>query len=64
MDDSKTLAPGTAEPQLRNGCLSFWSVKVELGLRGPGGEEPVFLKICYDHSHTTFMLASLSGIYF
>jgi|GEM_PF-4513546 len=30
-------APGSAEPQLRNGCLGFWSVKAELGLRGPGG---------------------------
>jgi len=37
MDDSKTSAPGSAEPQLRNGCLGFWSVKAELGLRGPGG---------------------------
>jgi len=36
MDDSKTSVPGSAEPQLRNGCLSFWSVKAELGLRGPG----------------------------
>gem|GEM_PF-1178334 len=35
MDDAKTSAPGSAEPQLRNGCLGFWSVKAELGLRGP-----------------------------
>jgi len=62
MDDSKTSAPGTAEPQLRNDCLSFWSVKAELGLRGPGGEGPVFLKIWYCRFDATFMLASLSGI--
>jgi hypothetical protein len=31
MDDAKTSAPGSAEPQLRNGCLSLWSVKAELG---------------------------------
>jgi len=36
MDDSKPSVPGSAEPQLRNGCLSFWSVKAELGLRSPG----------------------------
>ncbi|NBV34568.1 MAG: hypothetical protein EBR81_12470, partial [Proteobacteria bacterium] len=36
-----------AEPQLRNACLSFWSVKAELGLRVPGREGPVFFKIRY-----------------
>gem|GEM_PF-1773898 len=44
----KTSAPGSAEPQLRNACLSFWSVKAELGLRVPGREGPVFFKIWYD----------------
>ena len=48
MDGSKTSAPRTAEPQLR----------------GLGGEGPVFFKIWYDHFGTTFILASLSGIYF
>gem|GEM_PF-1819997 len=43
----KTSAPGSAEPQLRNACLRFWSVKAELGLRGPRRERPVFLKIGY-----------------
>ncbi|MEI7774663.1 MAG: hypothetical protein WCK17_07785, partial [Verrucomicrobiota bacterium] len=38
---------GTAEPQLRKECLSFWSVKAELGLRGPG-REGSFFKI-WDH---------------
>jgi len=44
----KTSAPGSAEPQLRNACLSFWSVEAELGLRVPGKEEPVFFKIWYE----------------
>jgi|GEM_PF-3123173 len=44
-----------AQPQLRNDCLSFWSVKAELGLRGPRREGPVFFKIWY-HS------ASLAGL--
>gem|GEM_PF-3032654 len=43
----KTSAPGTAEPQLRNDCLSFWSIKAELGLRGPRREGPVSFKIWY-----------------
>ena len=43
----KTSAPGSAEPQLRNACLSFWSVEAELGLRVPGKEGPVFFKIWY-----------------
>jgi len=43
----KTAAPGSAEPQLRNAFLSFWSVKAELGLRVPGREGPVFFKIWY-----------------
>jgi len=47
MDDSKTSAPGSAEPQLRNACLSFWSGKAELGLHGPRREGPIFLKIWY-----------------
>jgi len=51
----KTSAPGSAEPQLRNACLSFWSVKAELGLRGPGSEGPVFLKIWYDTVSFSFM---------
>jgi len=46
----KTSAPGSAEPQLRNACLSFWSVEAELGLRVPGKEEPVFFKIWYKSS--------------
>ena len=29
--------------QLRNGCLSFWSVKAELGLRAPRGGKPTTL---------------------
>jgi len=41
----KTSAPGSAEPQLRNACLSVWSVKAELGLRVPGREGPVSFKI-------------------
>jgi len=41
----KTSAPGTAEPQLRNACLSFWSAKAELGLRGPRKDGAVFFKI-------------------
>jgi hypothetical protein len=44
----KTSAHGSAEPQLRNACVSFWSVKAELGLRGPGKEGPVFFKIWHD----------------
>jgi len=43
----KTSAPGSAEPQLRNACVSFWSVKAELGLRGPGKEGLVFFKVWY-----------------
>ena len=43
----ETSAPGSAEPQLRNACPSFWGVKAELGLRVPGREEPVFFKIWY-----------------
>jgi hypothetical protein len=46
-DESKTSALGSGEPQRRNHCLSFWSVKAELGLRGPGREGPVFSKIWY-----------------
>gem|GEM_PF-6308257 len=41
----KTAAPGSAEPQLCNACLGFWSVKAELGLRVPGREGPVSFKI-------------------
>jgi len=44
-EGSKTSAPGSAEPQLRNDYVSFWSVKAELGLRGPRREGPVFFKI-------------------
>jgi len=40
MDDSKPSVPGSAEPQLRNGCLSFWSVKAELGEVEPQGWLP------------------------
>ncbi len=47
MDDSKSSVPGSAEPQLRHDCLSFWSVKAELGLRGPGREGPLYFKISY-----------------
>jgi len=54
MDESKTSAPGSAEPQLRNACLSFWSVEAELGLRVPGKEGPVFLKIWYNSSRRSF----------
>gem|GEM_PF-585932 len=48
----KTLAPGSAEPQLRNACLSFWSVRAELGLRVPGREGPVFFEILYQYKAT------------
>ena len=41
MDNSNTSVPGSAEPQLRTGYLSFWSVKAELGLRGPRRERKV-----------------------
>jgi len=54
MDDSKTSASGSAEPQLRNACLSVSSVKAELGLRGPGREGPVFFKIWHNKVRSTY----------
>jgi len=47
----KTSAPGSAEPQLRKDCLSFWSVKAELGLRGPGGRRTSFFQDLVFHEN-------------
>ena len=48
LDDSKDLSTWERGAPLRNACLSFWSVKAELGLRVPGREGPVFFKIWYN----------------
>jgi hypothetical protein len=50
LDDSKDLSNWERGAQLRNACLSFWSVKAELGLRGPRREGPVFFKIWYENA--------------
>ncbi len=51
----KTSAPGSAEHQLRNACLGFWSVKAELGLRVPGRGGPVIFKIWYYTTYLSFL---------
>jgi hypothetical protein len=48
MDDPKTLAPGSAETQLRNDFLSFWSGKTELELCGPMAVKSLYFNGLWD----------------
>ena len=44
MDDSKTSAPGSEAPQLRNACLSFWSLKGGVGAARSRERRAIFLQ--------------------